>query len=419
MQHLLLLALPLFLGLIALEVVVGRRRGLKIYDFDETITNLSCGLGQQIVDIAFKVLVFFLYRHVHEHLAPVRLPTTWWSILLLLVLVDLTGYWFHRASHRTALLWAVHAVHHQPRHFNYSVGLRLPWLQRLSSVLIYLPPAALGFSETTYVVVVSVHAVAQIWTHTQLIRGELPWVAWLLVTPSHHRVHHGRNAAYLDTNYGALLSVWDRSFGTFARETEPVEFGVTTGHPGFDPLRLNLGGLLELGRRVARARAWRDRLRIPFSPPGWRAPSEPAEPAALASDDPPAPPPTEPPDVLGLRVYVLVRYVFITFFGVLLLLHCERLTAVQLLVGGGFLLWSLVTVGLILARTPGATWREMLRIVVFVLAIGLMPDPAIPGWPWMELSIHAVSLFSLGCVVAYRWWLSPRWQQQQQQLSAT
>lgn len=105
-----------------------------------------------------------------------------------------------------------------------------------------------------------------------------------------------------------------------------------------------------------------------------------------------------------------MRYVFIAFFGVLLLVHCERLTPAQLLVGGGFLLYSLVTVGLILERRPGATWREMLRIALFVVAIGLMPDPDIPGWPLMELSIHAVSLFSLGCVVAYRWVLSPRWQ---------
>lgn len=403
MQNVLLLAIPLFLSMIAVEAIVGRRRGHRVYDFNETITNLSCGLGQQVVDIAFKFIIFFMYERIHADLAPVQLPTTWWSVLLLVVVVDLTGYWFHRATHRTALLWAVHAVHHQPLHFNYSVGLRLPWLQRLMSFFVYLPPAFLGFSAKTYVIVVSIHAIAQIWTHTRLIQGELPAVAWLLVTPSHHRVHHGKNPRYCDKNYGALLCVWDRLFGTFERETEPVEFGVTDGQAGFDPLAANFGGLVHLWRKVRRTRSWRERLQVPFRPPGWTPPS--LEPAAT---EPAAAPRPAADWVPGLRLYVLVRYVFILYFAVVLLLSIERLTTTQVLVGGGFLLYSLVTVGMILEGARGATARELLRIVTFVVALWWMPDPDVPHWRWLEASIHGVSLFSLACVVYFRWVLYPR-----------
>lgn len=167
--------------------------------------------------------------------------------------------------HRVGLWWAIHAVHHQSPHLNLLVALRIGWLADLSSWVFYLPLALLGARFEEVVLVRGLLALYQFPLHTQWI-GRLGVLEAVLVTPSHHRVHHGSDAAYVDRNYGGLLIVWDRLFGTFAREAAPPRYGL--GEPPPSLAAANVVEWVRLGRRLRAAR-WRDRLLLPFRPPAW------------------------------------------------------------------------------------------------------------------------------------------------------
>jgi len=161
-------------------------------------------------------------------------------------------------------MWAIHGVHHQAEHFNYSVGLRLPWWHKFTSFWIVVPPALLGFSMEDYILVAALHGSAQIWTHTTLFPKRIPVFERVFVTPSHHRVHHGRNRIYIDKNFGGILSVWDYLFGTYCPESEPVRYGIPGIKSRVNPWSINVAQFvpnlmpaLPAQRRLSRrAKGW-------------------------------------------------------------------------------------------------------------------------------------------------------------------
>jgi hypothetical protein len=159
--------------------------------------------------------------------------------IVLFVLIDLIYYVYHWMSHRVSWMWAVHGVHHQSEDYNFSVGLRQAWLHKLTAFWTPIPLALIGFELSDYVLVLVIHSSLQIWTHTQLLPNRIPWLERVLVTPSHHRVHHGQNPQYIDKNFGALLSVWDYLFETYEPEAERVLFGVKGIPEPVNPLTAN------------------------------------------------------------------------------------------------------------------------------------------------------------------------------------
>ncbi len=232
--------IPVFVALMVAEHYVTARRGLRAYSFHETLGNLYCALGQVFVEIFFKVPLIGLYVLAQRYaFGPVPLVgvAKW---LLLFVVVDFLFWLNHLIAHKVPWMWAIHGVHHQAEHFNYSVGLRLPWWHKLTSFWIVVPPALLGFAMTDYVLVAALHGSAQILTHTTLFPKRIPVFEWLFVTPSHHRVHHGRNRSYIDKNFGGILSVWDYLFGTYCPETEPVRYGIPRIKSRVNPWSINV-----------------------------------------------------------------------------------------------------------------------------------------------------------------------------------
>lgn len=235
----LIYAIPLFLGLMLIEFLLARRAGKSVYSFRETIGNLYCAIGQVFIETFFKVPLLALYLFFAQF-AVITSPAGAWKWLWLFVVVDFLFWLSHLVAHKVKWMWAIHGVHHQSEHYNFSVGLRMPWWHKLTSFWILIPPALLGFSITDYVIVASLHAAAQIWTHTTLLEKRIPVVEWLLVTPSHHRVHHGKNKIYIDKNFGGILSIWDYLFKTYQPETEKVRFGIPQIKPRVNPWSANL-----------------------------------------------------------------------------------------------------------------------------------------------------------------------------------
>lgn len=236
------LAIPVFLVLMLAEYLILRRRGKSVYRLNETLGNIYCGMGQLFVDALFKLPLIALYALVLTQTTALHLnlKSSWLHYGVLFVVIDLIFYTNHRLCHSNKWLWAIHGVHHQSEDYNYSVGLRMPWWHKVVSFWTPLPLAVMGFSIQDYIIVISLHAAVQIWTHTQLFEKRIPVFEWLFVTPSHHRVHHGKNKRYIDKNFGGVLSVWDYLFKSYEPESEKVIFGVHKLQSHTNPVVANL-----------------------------------------------------------------------------------------------------------------------------------------------------------------------------------
>ena len=229
--------------------------------------------------IAYVLLgVFYVgaYYFVHDNFRLMDIPITPWSIALCVVLADFAYYWEHRFTHRVGIAWATHTVHHSSPYFNISVAYRFGPLDWFFPLFFHLPLVIAGFNPILVLFAEAVVQLYQTGLHTEVI-GKLPRpVEAVMNTPSHHRVHHGRNPRYLDKNYGGIFIVWDRLFGTFAEEREPVVYGITKPLDSVNPFVVFFHGLTRLGRQVKSARGARARLGYLLRPPGWTPPSGPA-----------------------------------------------------------------------------------------------------------------------------------------------
>jgi sterol desaturase/sphingolipid hydroxylase (fatty acid hydroxylase superfamily) len=266
-------AAPVFLALIALEVFLSARRrargaaeGQRGYARRDSWASISMGLGSLVVGVATKWLWFGLYTWAFQFRL-FDLGTGPLVFLAALLGDDFFYYWYHRLHHEVRFMWAGHVVHHSSRHFNLSTALRQPWTTFMGP-LFYLPLPLLGFDPLLLVTVHSVNLLYQFWIHTELI-GRLGPLEWIFNTPSHHRVHHGRNVRYLDRNHGGILIVWDRLFGTFEPEREAVDYGLTKNLTSHSPWEIFVHEWRAMWRDTRNAAGWGDALRIWLLPPGW------------------------------------------------------------------------------------------------------------------------------------------------------
>jgi sterol desaturase/sphingolipid hydroxylase (fatty acid hydroxylase superfamily) len=266
------LATPVFLLLIGIEWLVGLRRGRNTYRLNDALNSIGLGILSQLVGVFSKLMAIGIYSLVFAHFSLWQLPADApWVWALALLLYDLCYYCLHRAGHRCALLWAAHAVHHQSEDYNLSTALRQTSSGWIAGWLFYLPMAVLGFPPLVFAVVALVDLLYQFWVHTQQI-GRLGWFDRWFCSPSNHRVHHAVNERYLDRNYGGILIVWDRLFGSFEEEddAEPCVYGTRSPLRSWNPLWANLQVYADLLRDSRHAAHWTDKLRVWFAPPGWR-----------------------------------------------------------------------------------------------------------------------------------------------------
>jgi sterol desaturase/sphingolipid hydroxylase (fatty acid hydroxylase superfamily) len=230
------------------------------------------GIGNVIIS-GFTILgATALWAWGYEHrVLSLGQPTLWWSWVLLFFAEDLCYYWFHRSHHGVRLLWAAHVNHHSSQFFNLSTALRQPWFTPITGPIFWLPLALVGFPPAMILTAEAISLIYQFWIHTEAVRRLPQPLEWLLNTPSHHRVHHGKNVRYLDRNHGGVLIIWDRLFGTFAAEDErdPVRYGLTHDITSFNPLWIAVHDFAAIGSDLRRAPSLSARLGYLFAPPGW------------------------------------------------------------------------------------------------------------------------------------------------------
>ena len=260
---------PLVLILLIAELAVCLRRGNGYYNFQDTVANLATGIGNQCVNLAVALFVYHFYGWLYQF-APWQVAPTWYNLFLLLILQDFIFYWFHRAGHSINIFWAAHMPHHSSEELNLSVGIRASFTQRLFQFLFFDWILVLfGFSPEMVYSIAAVHLFLAYWHHTRLIH-KLGWFEKWFVTPSHHRVHHGVNTQYLDKNFSEFLIIWDKWFGTFEEEREPVCYGVTHPPRTWNPIAINFQFWKQLWDDAVAAPYWWDKIRIWFMPLGWR-----------------------------------------------------------------------------------------------------------------------------------------------------
>lgn len=268
LQQILPVLLSVVLGAALLEGIVRSALG-KHYDWRAYFSSLGDLAGRRVVDMLAIGIVIPIFAWAWSHRLFTAPLDRWWSWVLLFVGEEGCYYWYHRTSHTVRWFWATHAVHHSPNDLSFATAYRLGWTGLLSGTpLFFLPLVLLGFPPELVLAALAVNLLYQFWLHTQWI-PRLGWLEWLLNTPSHHRVHHASNAEYLDANYGGVVIVFDRLFGTLVEERGdvPCRYGLVKPLRTYNPLRIAFHEWAAMIRDLRGARSLRERFGYVFGRP--------------------------------------------------------------------------------------------------------------------------------------------------------
>jgi sterol desaturase/sphingolipid hydroxylase (fatty acid hydroxylase superfamily) len=316
-MDLIALAVPFFLVALIIEMFVDWRKRTGYYRSNDAINSISAGMLDTTLGYFTKILPLLGWGFAMQHLAVFDMPLAWFDAsprgvalwILAALAWDFCYYWFHRFSHEISILWAAHAVHHQSEDYNLSTALRQTSTGFLFGWIFYLPLFVVGFPLEVLITVNAVNLIYQFWVHTQLIRRLGPLEA-ILMTPSHHRVHHAQNERYIDKNYGGMFIIWDRLFNSYEpeRDDDPVVFGVRKPLASWNPFWANLQVYDYLLFDARKAQRWRDKIGVWFRRTGWRPPDVAAQypkpRADLAHFEK-----FDPPIAAGMRRYAVAQFV--------------------------------------------------------------------------------------------------------------
>ncbi|MBW0178532.1 sterol desaturase family protein [Sediminibacterium sp.] len=267
-----LIAMPVFLLLVLFEKWYGWYRGKETVRTLDMISSLSSGVTNVTKDVLGLGIAVISYEWMVEKLAITQVPSGALTYFIAFIALDFAGYWIHRIAHEYNFFWNNHIIHHSSEDFNLACALR----QSISSIvkiftIFLLPAALLGVPGQVVAIVAPLHLFAQFWYHTQHI-DKMGFLEKIIVTPSHHRVHHAINKEYMDKNYGQIFIFWDKMFGTYQEElpTVPAVYGITRPVHTWNPIKINFMHLWLLIKDAWHAQSWKDKFRIWLMPTGWR-----------------------------------------------------------------------------------------------------------------------------------------------------
>lgn len=364
MKQLIIYSIPAFFILIAVELIIDKIKKTHVYRLNDAISNINCGIVQQVTGILLKFLSIGVYIYIYENFRLTTVPLTWYTWILLFIGVDFFYYWFHRLSHEVSVLWGTHVVHHQSEEYNLSVALRQSATQVFGSTWFYLPLAFVGFYPISFIVVAQIQTLYQFWIHTRLIDKMPAWFEYIFNTPSHHRVHHGVNPKYIDKNHGGTLIIFDRIFGTFQKEEEEVQYGITTPLNSWNVVVANFSYYDWLAKQAAQVRSVIDFFKVLLLPPGWR-------PAYLGGAIVPKEIPADrklydADSSKSMHIYIVIQFALLLGFVSAFLFSVEKIDIYRQVVGVGFIVLSSLTIGSLFERKK---WAAILEIIRIILAI--------------------------------------------------
>lgn len=406
-MDLIALAIPFFLLLLVLEITLDRVRKTHFYRLNDAINSLSVGTLSTLFGYVTKLLPLAIYGLVLQHLAVFKMELAWFDFsargialwLLALLAWDFCYYWAHRYGHEMSVLWAAHAIHHQSEDYNLSTALRQTSTGFIFGWIFFVPLFIAGFPLQVIIAVNAIDLIYQFWVHTQHIQ-KLGWFDRVFVSPSNHRVHHAQNARYIDKNYGGILILWDRLFGTFQEELDddPVIFGVRKPLANWNPLWANLQVYAYLLFDARHATQWKDKLGLWFRRTGWR-------PADVESRYPKRPHPLpefhkfDPAIPRGLGSYILSQFLIATAWGLWMGGMYSEYGLGAIAIPGLILVAALHSFGLLTEGRAAARRFELLRLglltpvgILLTAQTGLLP-----------LNVELVTATLIYSVVSVTW----------------
>lgn len=400
------IAIPVFILLIIVEELAARRMGLPVNQGLDAVSSLSSGVTNVVKDVLGLSIGLLSYTWMVEHLAIFTLKTTWLVYMLAFIAKDFAGYWTHRWAHEINFLWNRHIVHHSSEEYNLSCALR----QSISEIFqlftfLLLPAAILGIPTEVIAVIGPIQLFLQFWYHTRLI-GKMGPLELVLVTPSHHRVHHAMNKEYLDKNYSQVFIIWDKLFGTFQPELAdvPPVYGVKRPVHTWNPIIIGWQHFWLLLTDAWRTRSWWDKLRLWFMPTGWRpADVAVAHPIGIVED------------VYHLEKYdtkpslALVTWSWVQLVATLMLMfylfnQIANIGMPGMLWYGAFLIVSIYSYTTLMDKSRWALLTEALRATFGLVLIWWQGGDwfgLVGHWPMGVYAIAAFLGISLGMVVYF------------------
>ncbi|KAM6967761.1 alkylglycerol monooxygenase [Aplochiton taeniatus] len=401
-------ATPYFMGLMLLELVLGfLKTGRLVGNVGDGITSVSAGIVSRLPGLFMRGMELNAYVYVWNHFRLVELSWDsvwiWWLTFLG---VDFCYYWVHRFAHEMNILWAAHQVHHSSEYYNLSTALRQSLTQQFSSWIFYLP-MALAVPPNVFAVHIQFNLLYQFWIHTEVITDLGP-LEWVLNTPSHHRVHHGRNLYCIDTNYGGALIIWDRLFGTFAPETDKVVYGLVHPINTFEILTIQFLYYKYVWRRFRHYVKLPNKLSVLFKGPSWK-PGKPrlgdhAEVPAVTRDELPH----NSSWPWTMQLYVVIQFLLVLGVYQDLFATKPMLSQLTILAMTGYILLTLTSIGFLIEQRPTAPVLEMLRCVVMVMMQrygylkGLPTSLAVPIEAFVSLSLLYWGLHSFSRIASFK-----------------
>ena len=267
-----LISTPLYFLVILFEIFLSNWQDRKLYTWKDTLANFYLTALNGALDLSFRLVYLVVLGFCCNH-SSVHISNTIMYWVVLILAEDFIFYWLHRMEHYVRLFWAVHVTHHSSEQFNFTTGFRSSVFQPLYRFIFFIPLAFLGFNALDIVFAYSLTQTWGIFVHTKLI-NKMGWLEHVLVTPSHHRVHHASNPKYLDKNMGMFLIVWDKIFGTFqpeltTSEYETLRYGLTSNVENRNPITLVLHEWKNIGKDLQKPVSLKNKLRYLLKPPGW------------------------------------------------------------------------------------------------------------------------------------------------------
>lgn len=389
-----ILSIPIYIALIAIEWTYDLIKNKGIYRLADAYANISSGIFEQITGVFAKVFTIGIYVFVYEHFRITDIPTTWPYLILMWILIDFSYYWAHRWSHVVNIFWMGHVVHHQSEDYNFSVALRQGALQKIFTFWVYLPMAVLGFDPVWFVIIGALNTVYQFWIHTEQI-NKMGWFGIIFNTPSHHRVHHGRNPKYIDKNHAGSLIIWDKMFGTFQAEEETPVYGVTNPTNHWDPVSSHVKPIKDLFSDMKKVKGFKNRILVLIKPPGWL----PLENGGMRF----------PIDVKKdeykkfdrrvskkMQAYLILHFLLVLAATSAFLFSYIDQPLGRNIVWSILLIYSISALGLLFEGKKYAWWMELSRLIILFVFTGSFDQVGI------QLGSSAVLLFSLIFIITQK-----------------
>jgi sterol desaturase/sphingolipid hydroxylase (fatty acid hydroxylase superfamily) len=372
-MNIILMAIPLFLLLIIIELIVDFYRGTQYYRFNDFISSINIGIFSRVTGILKSATAFSVYYVFYQHYAFFKFEPSVQLWIFAFVGYDLAYYWSHRLNHRIAVMWGSHVVHHSSEEYNLSTALRQSGSFSLFGWAVYLPLALVGVSPEMLLVCGSLNLIYQFWVHTRHINKMPKWFETIFVTPSHHRVHHALNRDYIDKNFSGVFIIWDKIFHSFQAEKPTVDivYGVSHQLKSFNPIWANLQVYYHLCLDAVHTKAWRDKLRLWFKPPGWR-------PDDVIQSHPRNWVTTKTIQKYNvaisfkIKIYLLIHFIILLGLTVLFLIASPTLsltTNVMLCIVAIINLWGMSAIQ---ENKAWAIWAESFRLFVTSVAVVIM-----------------------------------------------